>query len=1177
MQSKEFKNIESKVSKLVLIFEKYTFEDLAKACFSINVYKLNKSCQESQMALNLALFRTRKFGKKRICTYNEFIEFYNFIREIIGATIIDDYIVEDFGEVRIAFDDGLFRILIGTGYSHSYIVTKLLIEFSKNYNKVSDLKKVLNYLSSLLEFFQIQRSFNVSNNIDMSIPTEEIFNLTKKFFDEFANMPNIDFLLNLFQSEYIEHTYFIKKDKIYPLYNVGILISLWNNWVNSIDFNDNILLNKGLLYKYLGIIDSFHDVERTPVALFPVVVSENGIDVSNERIDFALMSEKGIVLGIQAESCDEDVVQLVQEIENRKMNGDLCISENRIYVEGKKRVIGVNKNCQIYYLIYNSYNNPSLPYYNLVDNSCYQIYTYFDVYGMLLYATSVDEILEFIKFDKKQDNVFEVSFGGKICKFLAWKKNNHVMQIGAIDYSISNFDFNIEDQYLFEFFKQNSEYYPFLSNQYLFNEPFVWEITRIDNNVFQYVKKYHCGFGGLIISLNNKTILFAQNAEILKECNYDEEIQIISVIDDVVKNFIKENIISNDILKYRFTEILYIPETVFEKNVNVKMEGNYTKYCYRIEDNNCYLNYTINKNKLLNDIHEAQDREVEVKNIIDLFSIIIKDEHIDYFKELLSMISNKKKTVSNLLFKINYYYNTKAITIKISDEVTLNVENKLARLVKYDNFAIGEYSEKVLNKILRKLIDGLINDMEMSMSKYHEYDLHIVLLSCLSSITHQIYVEKLKYGSFKDLDDAIKVDLDTSIIEERENNKELYRAIMFCIETNLSTKHTDEKNFSKNDLIELIALSKKVISLNDFAELSVFMPDMVSIKINNDFTISQFVKNETHNENVIRNRYNAVEYPIQNIQENNEYIDKINVAFSNNYGFSIADLSDACMYLMKTCDRNAEQISYNVFKISIVEFCEELRKICNMSREKIYKILLYLCIDRNKIKVNKNGASYIEINERKGRFNRFEIRNIVNYGDFIIFSPAVVANFDRILHYGIFDFYLPYEEGIENIASVIKEWKTEYEKRMPQDIAKLFSYLNPKLKVYYNIDLSKHFKSELFKVDLGDYDVLVFDIENKIIWNIESKVILKKGRIPDLKNENNSIKEYIKKFKRRIDYLQQNCDYVLNSFGINDRNFTLKSYMVFNKVVSYNNTDASFKILCFGEIKNIIEEKYYRK
>lgn len=218
-----------------------------------------------------------------------------------------------------------------------------------------------------------------------------------------------------------------------------------DNWVSSIDSNDNILLNKGLLYKYLGIIDSFQDVERTPVALFPVVVSDNGIDVSNERIDFALMSEKGIVLGIQAESCDEDVVQLVQEIENRKMNGNLCISENRIYVEGKKRVIGVNKNCQIYYLIYNSYNNPSLPYYNLVDNSCYQIYTYFDVYGMLLYATSVDEILEFIKFDKKQDNVFEVSFGGKICKFLAWKKNNHVMQIGAIDYSISNFDFNIED------------------------------------------------------------------------------------------------------------------------------------------------------------------------------------------------------------------------------------------------------------------------------------------------------------------------------------------------------------------------------------------------------------------------------------------------------------------------------------------------------------------------------------------------------------------------------------------------------------------------------------------------------------------------------------------------------------------------------------------------------------
>lgn len=1180
MHSNEFKNIDNKVLKLVPIFEKYIFEDLAKACFAINVYKLNKSCQESQMALNLALFRVKKYGKERINTYKEFVGFYELIREIINSTAFDDYIVEDFGEVKIEFDEEVFRVLIGTGYSHSYIVIKLLIEFSKKYNKKTELKMVLNYLSSLLELFSIQRSINISKNIGLCIPTKEIFDLTKEFFDKFESIPNIDFLQHLFQSEYIEHTYFIRKNKIYPLYNIGILISLWNNWVSSVDYSDSILLNKSLLYKHLDTIDSYHDEDESPVALFPVIVSEKEINISNKIIDFALLSERGIVIGIQAESCDEDLMKLIQGIEEVKLHGNLCLNEKRVYADGKERVIGVNKNCQIQYLIYNSYNNPCLPCYNSVDESCCPIYTYFDVYGMLLYTASVDEIVEFLKLDKKSESVFEFSLGGRICKFLYWKENNRVTQIGAIDYSVLDYDFNNEDCYLLNFFKQNGNSYPFISNQYLFKEPFVWGIKKIDNNVFQFVNKYSSGFGGLIISLNNKAIFFAQNAALLVKCDYDEEVQIINVVDDILKNFIKENIMninSKDILKFKFIEILYMPETVFTQQFKLILDGAYIKYCYKIEDNNCYINYTINKNKLLSDIHRAKNREIEAKFLSELFSVIIKDEQMDYFQELLNFISHKKKTVSNLLFKINYYYNAKAITTKISDEVRIKIENKLARFVRDDGFAIGEYSDKILNRILRKLIDSLINNMEMSMSRYNEYNLHIVLLSYLSSITHQIYVDKMKYGNFKDLDDAIKTDIDTSIIKDRENNKELYRAIMFCIETNLSIKHTGDIQFSTEDLLELIVLSQKVISLNDFAELSVFMPDMVSIKINNDFTISQFVKNETHNENVIRNRYNAVEYPIQNIQENNEYMDKINVAFSNNYGFTIADLSDACMYLMKTCDKNAEQISYNVFKISIVKFCEELRKICNMSIEKIYKILLYLCIDRNKIKVNKNGASYIEINERKGRFNRFEIRNIVNYGDFIIFSPTMVANFDRILHYGIFDFYLPYEEGIENIASIIKEWKTEYEKRMPQDIGKLFSYLNPKLKVYYNIDLYKYFKSELFKVDLGDYDVLVFDIENKIIWNIESKVVLKKGRIPDLKNENNSIKEYIKKFKRRIDYLQQNCDYVLNSFGINDRNFTLKSYMVFNKVVSYNNTDASFKILCFGEIKNIIEEKYYRK
>ena len=1184
MKSNEFKNIEIKVSKLLPIFENYVFEDLARACFTINVYKLNKSCQETQMALNLSLFRTKKHGEKRINTYKEFTSFYESIKDIVRSTVFDDYIVEDFGEVKIIFDNEIFSILIGTGYSHSYIAIKLLIEFSKKYNKGLELKKVIKYSSDLLNFFHVQKYIDISNNTDLNIPTEKIFNLTKEYFNQFESMQNIEYLENLLQSELIEHSYFIKKDKLYPLYNTGMLISLWNKWISSTELKDRILLNRDLLYEYLNVMDSFHSIDSDPIALFPVMLRNNEYNISNDKIDFVLMSKNGIILGIQTENYDDTLKQLINKIENSKAEGGLHIYEKRIYTDKKNRVIDINKNCQIQYLIYNSYNNPCLPNCSFAGGSHNRIYTFFDIYGFLLYAVSIEEIIEFLKYDKKSDNIFEICFGGKICKFLTWKDNNHIVQTGAIDYSIINYDYNNEDWYLYNFFKQNSGCYPFLSSKYLFEEPFIWEINKVDNNIYQYVNKYCKGFGGLTISINNKTIFFAQNAEFLLECNYAEEIQIISVVDDIIKKFLKENyknFKNKDLLKFKLVEVLYMPEIVFVENNDLKYNGIYIKYSYKIENNNCHIIYTIDKMKLLMNIHDATNREVEMKFIFELLSVVIKDEQIDYFNETLVNTSKKKKTVTNLLFNINYYYNNKTIIMKINDEIIMNVENRLAKLVKLNGFNIGEYRGNFSNAILRKLISSLIDDIETSMCRYNEYDLHIVLLSYLSSVTHEIYIDKLKYGSFQDLDDAIKVDIDNSIMLERENNRELYRAIIFCIETNFSIKHTNVKHFSKEDILELIVISKKIILLNDFAELSAFLPDMVSIKINDDFTISQLMKNEKHNEDVIRNRYNVAEYSIQNIQLNTYYIDKINEAFTNYYGFSIADLSDACIFLMAICDKKAEEIIDNVFKISIVKFYEELEKVSKISKEKIAKILLYLCIDKNKIKINKNGTSYIEINERKNRFNRFEIRNIVKNDNYIIFSPTMVANFDRMLHYGIFDFYLPYEKGIENIVDIIKDWKHEYENRMPFDIAKLFNKYNPNLKqnndIYINLDLYKHFKNELYDKDLGDYDVLVIDKENRIIWNIESKVIIKKGRIPDLKNENNSIKDYIVMFKRRIEFLKDNVGKILNSFEIKDENFSIKSYMVFNKVVSYENEDDSFKIICYGDIERIIGEEYNQK
>ena len=189
-----------------------------------------------------------------------------------------------------------------------------------------------------------------------------------------------------------------------------------------------------------------------------------------------------------------------------------------------------------------------------------------------------------------------------------------------------------------------------------------------------------------------------------------------------------------------------------------------------------------------------------------------------------------------------------------------------------------------------------------------------------------------------------------------------------------------------------------------------------------------------------------------------------------------------------------------------------------------------------------------------------------------IFSPVIMNQLLSLWRSGITEWYLPYEIGLKNLKSVLKQWKKRYEDEMVQDIAALFR-ANSEYSVHPEVELFKRFPDDEYPEELGDYDVVAINIPRKEMWLIESKVLQKVGSIYEDQMQQKSFFFQHKddeKFQRRIDYVKKNTSKVLASFGIAGDNYTVIAYMVTNKLFESRYKDLSFPIITFSEMNDLI-------
>ena len=428
------------------------------------------------------------------------------------------------------------------------------------------------------------------------------------------------------------------------------------------------------------------------------------------------------------------------------------------------------------------------------------------------------------------------------------------------------------------------------------------------------------------------------------------------------------------------------------------------------------------------------------------------------------------------------------------------------------------------------------------------------------------------------LSDEAKERTIINTINLREEAKNQIRDLSYLIDTNLSLERSANNRAENSDVEYLLAFSHWLMLLQDCSDQAHYKLFDAQIEIEDDYRVSTKYPNDKSDYANSQNRriYNCKDY-VPQINNEEYWINQALNAFYNDTKVPLAAIIGLCSnYLASefhyTFTHESEPDVFEINKDDLISDLESILLDKNQINDYV-KALDYLTIDTSKIKIiGDANFPFVPVWEREKRDQRFDVRPIVANENRLIFSPAVMHELATMWEVGLQEFYPPYEINLNNFTSVLKQWKTECETQMETDIEHLCK--NVGYITYKNLKLNKVNKKH--PSNLGDYDVVAIDTTRKLVWNLESKFLIKVGSIKEYANHQNSFfisNKKDEKFARRIAYLSTNLVEILNSLGIDDANqYTMKSYMVTNKVFSSFYKKIDFDILTFSELKALLSE-----
>ncbi|MCY6483795.1 SEC-C domain-containing protein [Clostridium aestuarii] len=1195
--SSDFQRIATKVLPIKNILSEYDFNDLVIAIYCINISLDNRSALENALTLNAGLLIQENFGKKRISDYADFLEFFKKIEKELPVGIWDDYTIEDFGEIKFYWRDKEYNVITGTGHNQVFGMLQFLPCLAELINMEEILKGLLEYTSGTIKFFKEENISNGEKKVKYLVPSEKLFNRTREFFDdEIKKYPlkNIAKVLAGSNLPIEKRHFIIKYGQVYPLFNTSIIVDIYSIWIKNLNSIQETNLINTTIIRMLSKLCKMDDME-CPKVLFPVSILKDGELISKSPYAFCAKTEKNIILAInEDEYSAEELYNELDKIQNLNKNNCLNIVET-VSRSNDENVIGINvpNDKNISFILFNQFTNITEHAMQLGDkNEKYFKCSALDMAYILLFMDDFEELAIYLNQDRKNEYEKMFGFGGKASHFLTWKQQNHMFSKGAIEFQMIGLAHDVEIAYVWDYYKDKLQKYPWRSDEFMFDSPFSWVIEEKGNGYYQYINKISHGFRGIVKRFDNNCVLFfIHNVEFFRRIGFSEkEFETINFVDDLNDRKIKrcEKVFRDSKKMYnKCIQILYMP-SIYAKEVD---ETGFTedisrKYVYsdvHTYGNNICIRYAVNKENLYRDIETSIDRSVENKYFLELFKPLEKISKEDY-SALVSCLNNEirlKKEVDVFAMSIDYYWSDKAVRYNVHDQAYLNVRKSIAKLCYEMGIEQKIYNGREATNVIRNMQGGLIKMFEEKVSAFNREDLHYRVLSIYANSIHTVNVHNKRYRAFHNVEEEIIQEIHDKIINMREEEKHHIRCLQYLIETNLNLNRAVSKKCSNEELEFLMAFANWLVVLQDNADLCYNSERESHIEINFEFIVDVIAEDEVElqKEELEQRIYNNQDYTIKGDEEDRVFMEAAISAYKKDTDIDFKNMLSLIEYLqLSFINMDYLEIVPNVIEMHEEEIIQGFQECLQepIEREEIIKIIENLTVDIIKLKLWRGQIKdFLPVNEREQRDNRFDVKPLIKLNNNIIFSPVVLKELHNKWEYGLADFYLPYEIGMDNVMKVLKAWKKRYEDLMVYDIVDIFTKYGFE-NIWPNAKLHSLDKKHKHPQKLGDYDLLVVNEDKAEIWLIESKVLSKVGSIHEMYMQQFNFflnHKYDEKFQRRIDYMKEHYKEILEGLHmVYSKKYKINAYMVTNKILFSRYKKIEYPIISIYELDKLLNK-----
>lgn len=1200
-----FPRIDKKVVRIKRIFKRYLFEDLVKSVFCICSWIDNRSSLESCLALNKALVDTDNFGNKPIQNYQDFSEFFSLLKEQLPVDVMDDFIIDDFGEVKIRYKNKAYPVILGTGYEMTFCALQFISELGKILDMEDLIVDTLEYLLTIINYLQ---KYNISNHEEPGIyferPSEDFYNAVQNYFYEIDFLTITDNIVSIFSDDTLpidRRHFIIRDDKLYPLFNTSLLVDLYHYMLTQATHDE---IKKHVDNTIINTVFSIYDLEQSlkPKVLWPVSMIKDNKPVSKFYYTFAALAKDSIIIAINREHFrNSDIEEEITKLHEAHKTGELIIGEMRARGSlGEHIGVNVERNKKINIIVYDCFTDITQE--NLILGTTEKNYftcSALDLIFLLNYMDDFEELDKFFKY-YYEDNSRIIAFGGKSSIFTAWKSQDHMISKGAINFNLLSIASGTVDGTIVELYKDKLSEYPFNINCSMFNNPFYWNIGKHDCGFYRYESKVKDGFFGYGKLLANDGYIFlTHNLRFYNHIdikNADSvKLQTIDELNLRLFKRYKKELSKIKSLNSTLLQIMYMPweyAKLVDNTGFLKKED--CKYVYsdmHMDLNHIIIRYTVDMELLFEDIQNSDNKSVESQYLIELLKPL--EEYLeDEYKSLKNQIEKDSllpKDVDVAAIRIDYYYSDKSKHFYIEDKKFHEVRKRIAQICYEQNIMPGIFQGKEATSVIRDMQKYIISDFEYEVTKYNKLDLHNRILSLYASCLHDININRERYNSFSDINPDVLKEIKEETVRVREKYKRNLRTASYLLETNLFLDRRDGLPMCDNDIFEfLLAYADWLVVLQDNADSCFYDEKLgdknIKIEITNEYLVNILVDDDVIEKmgKRVKRSYDYEDYIKRDVDEDKKFLGKVIQQFQLDIGISLPNMLAFLQYLQLEFMAEIEykEVAPNVFSVNknliIQDFYDCL--IDKIEIAEIKKIIDFLTIDYKKLKLWKgNIQEFLPINEREKRDNRFEVKPLVIIDDNIIFSPIVAKELYNRWTNGLLDFYPPYEIGLNGLLGILDDWKKVYEDKMVYDIANIFKEKGFN-KVWCNAELYSLDKDGNHPIELGDYDVIAVDDNNYIIWIIESKVLRKVGSIFEDRMQQHSFfygDKEDEKFQKRIDYFKKNYKRFLKSQDITTiKNYEIRPYMVTNKLFDSRFKELDFPIVMFYEFESIIDIVY---